>query len=81
MQVDAIKEIPFCIHGKKELNIYVEKIIQAQKTNSQYDYLNHEQKEIDQLVYEMYGLNQEDIKEVETWYARRYPKLARFCDV
>lgn len=28
----------------------------------------------------MYGLNKDDIREVETWYARRYPKLARFCD-
>ena len=38
-------------------------------------------KEIDKLVYELYGLNQDDIREIETWYARRYPKLARFCDI
>ena len=37
--------------------------------------------EIDQLVYALYGLNDDDIKEVETWYARRYPKLARFAEV
>lgn len=29
----------------------------------------------------MYGLNEDDIREVETWYARRYPKLAKFADV
>ena len=79
-QVDDLKEIPFCIKENDGLDIYVKKIIQAQEKNGQYDYLNNEQKEIDQLVYEMYGLNQEDIKEVETWYARRYPKLARFCN-
>ncbi|HEV8081633.1 MAG TPA: RNA-binding domain-containing protein [Chitinophagaceae bacterium] len=35
---------------------------------------------IDHLVYELYGLNEEDIQEVEYWWARRYPKLARFAD-
>lgn len=29
----------------------------------------------------MYGLNEDDIREVETWYARRYPKLAKFADI
>ena len=43
--------------------------------------MSNEQKEIDKLVYEMYGLNADDIEEVETWYARRYLKLARFCDI
>jgi hypothetical protein len=46
-----------------------------------YDYMSNKQKEIDNLVYEMYGLNTNDIREVETWYARRYPKLARFCQI
>jgi hypothetical protein len=43
--------------------------------------MSNEQKEIDRLVYGMYGLKANDICEVETWYARRYPKLARFCDI
>lgn len=43
--------------------------------------MSNEQVEIDKLVYEMYNLDSEDIREVETWYARRYLKLARFCDV
>ncbi len=51
-------------------------IVQTQRANSRYDYASHEQLEIDRLVYEAYGLNREDISEVETWYARRYPKLA-----
>jgi len=28
----------------------------------------------------MYNLNQEDIDEVENWYFRRYPKLARIIE-
>ena len=55
----------------------VESIIQTQKKNPRYDYASHEQIEIDRLVYEAYGLNAEDIDEVENWYARRYPKLSR----
>ena len=41
-----------------------------------YDYASHEQIDIDRLVYEAYGLNADDIQEVENWYARRYPKLS-----
>jgi len=42
--------------------------------------MTNEQLEIDKLVYEMYNLNQEDIDEVEHWYFRRYPKLARIIE-
>src|SRR5690606_29966837 len=41
------------------------------------DYASNEQLEIDRLVYAAYGLNEGDIREVEDWYARRYPKLAQ----
>ncbi len=51
-------------------------IVAKQKLNPRYDYASHEQVEIDRLVYEAYGLNAEDVAEVETWYERRYPKLA-----
>jgi hypothetical protein len=51
-------------------------IIGNQKDNARYDYSSHEQIEIDKLVYEAYGLNNDDIAEVENWYARRYPKLS-----
>lgn len=82
VQVDEAKELPFFI-GKppKSLLEIVERIISKQKRNSRYDYMNKEQKEIDKLVYDMYGLDNDDIREVETWYARRYPRLARFCDI
>jgi hypothetical protein len=55
---------------------YVSSIIKKQKTNPRYDYASHEQIEIDKLVYESYGLNAEDVQEVENWYARRYAKLS-----
>ena len=58
------------------LSVKVAQIIAKQKVNPRYDYASHEQIEIDRLVYEACGLNTDDIQEVETWYARRYPKLA-----
>jgi hypothetical protein len=81
MQVDAIKEIPCCIYENEKIINLVSQIIEKQKQNPRYDYMSNEQKEIDKLVYEMYGLNVEDIREVETWYARRYPKLSQKCDI
>jgi len=42
--------------------------------------MTNEQIEIDKLVYKMYNLNDEDIKEVENWYFRRYPKLAEVIE-
>jgi len=57
------------------VNITIQ-IVNSQKSNPRYDYASHEQIEIDKLVYEAYGLNAEDVQEVENWYARRYPKLS-----
>ncbi|CAI8418770.1 MAG: Uncharacterised protein [Gammaproteobacteria bacterium] len=74
---DPIKEIPFyTCFSKGIFSRLVAKIIEQQKTNPRYDYASNEQLEIDRLVYEAYGLNEDDIQEVENWYARRYPVLA-----
>ena len=54
----------------------VNSIICKQKGDRYYDYASHEQVEIDKLIYTAYGLNNEDIHEIEIWFARRYPKLA-----
>lgn len=75
--IDKIKEIPIILN----LNLssflkLTNAIINNQKSNPRYDYASHEQIEIDKLVYEAYGLNAEDVQEVENWYARRYPKLS-----
>jgi len=80
MQVDDVKKNPVPISDKKtknKLEELVYSIIKKQKNDPGYDYQNHEQVEIDDLVYEVFGLDQELIGEVETWYARRYPKLIR----
>ena len=47
-----------------------------QKADPRYPYHLHEQREIDALVYELYGLTEDDIREVTLWYCRRYDKLA-----
>ncbi|MEA5480389.1 hypothetical protein VB774_22375 [Pseudanabaena galeata UHCC 0370] len=78
-QVDDLKvsSFPLNILGCPAINQLSHSIIQKQKIDPYYDYASHEQIEIDQLVYEAYGLNSEDIAEVENWYARRYPKLSQ----
>ena len=79
-QVEDIKKllIPICEKSQKqEIEKLVEEIIKKQKKDPDYNYQNHEQIKIDKLVYEIFGLDQELIDEVETWYARRYPKLVR----
>ncbi len=62
--------------NRKDIENLVNQIVKKQKQNPRYDYASHEQIEIDRLVYEAYGLDDDDIQEVENWYVRRYPKLA-----
>ncbi len=80
-QVDENKELPMVSIDSPEIIGLVRQIEKSQKIEPRYDYLSKEQKEIDRLVYGLYGLNDDDIREVETWYARRYPKLAHLCDI
>jgi hypothetical protein len=79
--VDAIKQIPIVFTHPEKISHIVLKIIDHQKIDRFYDFASNEQKEIDKLVYDLYGLNDDDINEVETWYARRYPKLAEYADI
>lgn len=58
-----------------KIEMLVDAVIEKQKMDPRYPYHLHEQKEIDRIVYDLYGLNEEDIHEIETWYARRYPRL------
>ena len=79
-QVDEFKEIPVAVPETAQLAPMAKlvlSIIEQQRTNPRYDYASNEQLEIDRLVYAAYGLNEADIREVEDWYARRYPKLAQ----
>ncbi|PYS77720.1 MAG: hypothetical protein DMF66_08845 [Acidobacteria bacterium] len=63
--------------AKSNIATLVTSIIEKQRADQLYPYHLHEQKEIDRLVYELYGLTSDDIREVEIWYCRRYDKLAR----
>lgn len=76
--VDALKEVPirFCSQEANSLEQIVTRVMEIQSAEPRYDYASNEQIEIDRLVYEAYGLNEDDIQEVENWYARRYPALA-----
>lgn len=76
---DDIREFPLIIEIPDRITKLVLQIINFQKISLDYNYFTNEQKEIDRLVYELYGLNEEDINEVETWFARRYPKLATYA--
>ena len=71
----------YIIGSYQELVNLVNNVIENQRQNAFYNYFENEQKEIDKLVYQLYGLNKEDINEVETWFARRYPKLAKYADI
>lgn len=70
-----IPEIPSGVEA--QIKALVSSIIEKQKSDPSYPYHLYEQKEIDQIVYELYGLNADDIQEVEIWYCRRYDRLAR----
>ena len=73
---------PRAFNGCSEESIdkLVSSIISNQKSNPRYNYMTNEQVEIDRLVYQMYNLNDEDVREVEDWFFRRYPRLARVIE-
>lgn len=73
---DPIKDVPLPLNIPEAASVAVRSIVGKQARDRRYDYASNEQLEIDRLVYAAYGLNDGDIKEVENWYARRYPKLA-----
>jgi hypothetical protein len=75
-QVEGVKPIPIATVMSNDLEKLIQAIIRKQRSKQRYDYASHEQIEIDKLVYEAYGLNAEDVLDVENWYARRYPKLS-----
>lgn len=61
---------------ERKLKKLAQNIIQKQRDNPQYQYYLYEQKEINVVIYQIYGLSEEDIREVELWYCRRYSRLA-----
>ncbi|MDP3110516.1 MAG: Eco57I restriction-modification methylase domain-containing protein [Thermodesulfovibrionales bacterium] len=80
--VDVIKELPVesILPNRTVIGQLVNQLVTKQKTDPRYDYMTNEQVEIDRLVYQMYNLDNDDIKEVENWFFRRYPKLAKVIE-
>ena len=76
-QVDRVKKIILPTASLTNVTPFVNSIIRNQKIKHRYNYMTNEQLEIDRLVYRLYNLADEDIVEVENWFWRRYPKLAR----
>jgi len=69
--------IPSISEGlSQEIRNLVNQIIQQQVSDPEYKHYENKQKEIDSIIYQLYGLNEDDIRDVELWYCRRYPRLA-----
>ena len=75
---------PYRIVDRKKIldDNQMKKIFKGQKLRSKIcvnginsSLFNGEQIEIDDLIYEIFGLNKELIEEIENWYTRRFPKL------
>lgn len=79
VHVDELKRVPISI-GNADILMQIEKqvdsIIEKQRIDPRYSYYLDEQRTIDELVYRLYQLDQEGIREIELWFCRRYPKLA-----
>jgi hypothetical protein len=52
----------------------VAEIVAAQKKNPEHDF-RPQVAELDQIVFKLYGLNKDEVSEVDTWYRRRYVHL------
>ena len=80
-QVENLKLLPIPIKIRKELlqklHSKVSALIKNQKSNRNFEYSHFDQIEIDHLVYKIFSLNKDDINEVDNWFFRRYPVLAK----
>ena len=79
-EVNDIKKcpIPVCEDNyKNKIERLVKTIIKKQKEDASYPYHKDEQIELDDLINEIFGLDNERIVEVNNWYDRKYPYLRR----
>lgn len=74
-----IKEIPINLKMADQITQSVNSLILKLKDSPSYNYMESDQMKIDELVYRHFNLSSENINEVETWFARRYPKLAKYA--
>ncbi|QQS33860.1 MAG: putative DNA binding domain-containing protein [Acidobacteriota bacterium] len=61
---------------ENQLETLVQSIIDSQKLDPLYSYYLHEQREIDSLIFGLYELTPDQVREVEMWFCRRYPRPA-----
>ncbi len=80
-QTDDNDMLPLIAPGAYSFSKPVGAIVAKQKEDRYYKYMEAEQKIIDAMIFDLYHLSMEDVQEIETWWARRYPALARFADV
>lgn len=74
LEVDDLKLLP-TLEDYPHLESYVGTILTNQVRDNNYNYRN-EQKQIDNVVYELFSLNEINICDIELWFCRRYRKLA-----
>ena len=72
-----IAELKVVLPVPESLKQLVSSVLQHLEDNPSYDFSSVEQLNIDRIVYQAYGLNDDDVQEVENWYVRRYPRPAR----
>lgn len=74
---DSLKLIPIILEKLEiqKIEKLVSDIISKQKINLNYDFQNQEQIQLDEIIYDIYGLGKKNIDDVEYWHRRRYPKL------
>lgn len=77
--VDDFKSVPIPL-AKTELlstlGVMVGEIVEKQKNDGAYQYHLKDQPKVDELVFNTYELDTNEIREIELWYCRRYPRLA-----
>jgi hypothetical protein len=79
-EVDDIKKIPIPIPElkiKNEIEKQVTIILKKLKEDPNYNYQDFEQIKIKNLVYQVFGFDEDLIKEVEDWFIRKYPHLRK----
>ncbi|HLO16785.1 MAG TPA: hypothetical protein VK206_18270 [Anaerolineales bacterium] len=76
---DALLEIPIIPIDQRTSKIkdLVKTIVDKQKRDPRYPYHMYEQKQLDEFIYQLYGVDDKDVREIKLWYCRRYQRLAR----
>ncbi|MER9558205.1 N-6 DNA methylase [Mesorhizobium sp. M0323] len=72
-----LEELPIVLPTDDEaekITTIVDEIIQGQQKDLSFDYRKHLGR-LDDVVNDLYGLNDDECKELESWYHRHYPKL------